>query len=636
VRFASLNRPMKLSDPVVRTWAAILQRVPASELLLLAPGGESEEIRDGLVSRFVAHGIAAERIVVVPRRPFAGFISLVSSVDVALDPFPYGGGTTSFLTLWMGVPIVALASEVPGGSVSVGLLSTHGLEDLVAADPDDYVDKACRLAADPRRLTELRRSLRPGLGLAQEAKARNFTRCLEAAYRSWLLRLTDPERWRALRTPVALAAPAPADRPEDPGPMVQDRRVLSRPFLDMAGFGRRFRGVHMPPPDDEGAPDASRLVLLEDGVPLGPPHALHQAISAQGLGRYSHWRGSVYFSSSDGSDPETNGRLYEIARLAPSPRAVDDELFPDTLLAVYDLAAEVMTYDFLWFLVYAERERCRRGLERGHLLIVPGWHEAEGDRERLHNLLIPCVGLFPAWTGITLADDRHQADRLHRRARHALPADFHPWGAVSLHDAATIALLEPSAASEVPELTVPAAALRQVDRRLAPLRGDRRVVAITLRGYGLHPERNSNLSAWQEFAAGLDPEQWLVVWVPDTAAALSPGLESAPGVVFAEAAVDLHLRAALYQWADINMGINNGPMSLCYFNPQCRYLVFKLLNEAATATSRAFLERRGVVIGADLPFAGANQHLVWEDDQPAVLQRSFAALTARLNPRSRG
>lgn len=76
-------------------------------------------------------------------------------------------------------------------------------------------------------------------------------------------------------------------------------------------------------PDGSEAPRASRLVLFEDGRRLGPAHASHAAIREQGGGRYSHWGRHLYLSSSDGSDPRSNGRTYAVRR-PPAPR---DELF---------------------------------------------------------------------------------------------------------------------------------------------------------------------------------------------------------------------------------------------------------------------------------------------------------------------
>jgi SAM-dependent methyltransferase len=66
------------------------------------------------------------------------------------------------------------------------------------------------------------------------------------------------------------------------------------------------------PSDDGGDGAHSPAVLLEDGVPLGPAHSLHDSIRQKGGGRYSHWGGTVFFSTSDNSSPKENGRVYTL------------------------------------------------------------------------------------------------------------------------------------------------------------------------------------------------------------------------------------------------------------------------------------------------------------------------------------
>ncbi len=70
------------------------------------------------------------------------------------------------------------------------------------------------------------------------------------------------------------------------------------------------------PPDRLPTMSSSQLVLCEDGRPLGPAHSLHKAIRLFGRGRYSHWAEetgtSLYFSTSDNSDPNLNGRDYSL------------------------------------------------------------------------------------------------------------------------------------------------------------------------------------------------------------------------------------------------------------------------------------------------------------------------------------
>ncbi|MBS0150362.1 MAG: hypothetical protein JSR31_05430 [Nitrospira sp.] len=64
--------------------------------------------------------------------------------------------------------------------------------------------------------------------------------------------------------------------------------------------------------DQEGF---SRITLLEDGIPLPCGHAAHEDIRLKGEGRYSHWGAQIYFSSSDNSNPITNGKRYELVEL---------------------------------------------------------------------------------------------------------------------------------------------------------------------------------------------------------------------------------------------------------------------------------------------------------------------------------
>ena len=113
--------------------------------------------------------------------------------------------------------------------------------------------------------------------------------------------------------------------------------------------------------------------------------------------------------------------------------------------------------------------------------------------------------------------------------------------------------------------------------------------------------------------------------------------EPLPGaLVFAEPSFNLPLRMALYEASDLNLAVNCGPMSLCYFSPRARYLVFKLINEGAPATSAAYFKKRGIPIGCDWPFAGRSQHLVWEDDSAAVLEAEFARLMTTIEATEAG
>ncbi|MGE0039836.1 MAG: hypothetical protein AB7H88_00860 [Vicinamibacterales bacterium] len=91
---------------------------------------------------------------------------------------------------------------------------------------------------------------------------------------------------------------------------------LEGPFIHDGGHGYRVRlDGSVEEGDTMAAPRRSRLYLTEDGRPLGAPHAPHTSIRFDGAGRFSHWGRDLYMSASDNSDPNTNGRRYELRRL---------------------------------------------------------------------------------------------------------------------------------------------------------------------------------------------------------------------------------------------------------------------------------------------------------------------------------
>ncbi len=183
ITFGCFNRRPKLADATIALWAELLSRLPDSRLLLKTMSLADDGVRQGLVEAFRRRGIATERLILEPHAPVAEALAAYGRVDIALDSFPFGGGTTTADTLWMGVPLVSLAGSRWSGRMSQSILAGLGLQDWVAATPAAYVDLAAGLAADLPRLAELRASLRPRLEGSAFCDGAAFARKLEAAYR---------------------------------------------------------------------------------------------------------------------------------------------------------------------------------------------------------------------------------------------------------------------------------------------------------------------------------------------------------------------------------------------------------------------------------------------------------------------
>jgi protein O-GlcNAc transferase len=184
--FGCLNNFAKVSDVTLALWMRLLQRVPEARLLLYA---RTEAHRDRVRRAMREAGIEEARAAYVGRQSVALYLQTYREIDVALDPYPYGGGTTSCDALWMGVPVVSLLGSTAVSRAGFTLLSHVGLEHLVARSEDQYVEVAAALIRDESRLSELRGQLRDRLESSPVMDARQFARdfeaALRAAWRSW-------------------------------------------------------------------------------------------------------------------------------------------------------------------------------------------------------------------------------------------------------------------------------------------------------------------------------------------------------------------------------------------------------------------------------------------------------------------
>lgn len=180
VTFGSFNNPIKISASTLALWSRVLAAVPNSRLRCVGVG--SEIVRAKLRRHFARQG-QEERLELLPRLPYRDFLAACNEVDLVLDTLLFSGATTSCDVLWMGVPVLTLPGSIEmGASASrstASILSCLGLQALVAASADAYVDIARAMAGDLPRLAALRASLRQKMRASPLMDGPGFTRAVE-------------------------------------------------------------------------------------------------------------------------------------------------------------------------------------------------------------------------------------------------------------------------------------------------------------------------------------------------------------------------------------------------------------------------------------------------------------------------
>ena len=185
--FGCLASAYKLNEASVAAYARILHGAPDSRLLLRNQLLGEASNRAALLDRFGRHGIADERLLLEGGAEHFEFLRTYDRIDVALDTFPYSGGTTTAEALWQGVPTLTFNGDRWASRTSRSLLLAAGLGEFVAADQAGFEAAAIALAtaADtPTRLGALRAGMRERLRASAACDVETLSHSLEALYES--------------------------------------------------------------------------------------------------------------------------------------------------------------------------------------------------------------------------------------------------------------------------------------------------------------------------------------------------------------------------------------------------------------------------------------------------------------------
>ncbi|MDP3227023.1 MAG: acetylglucosamine transferase [Acidovorax sp.] len=196
ITFGSCNNLGKLTDGVLSLWGQVLAAVPGSRLLIEGKNLDQPDFALAYRQRCQDLGLDPERLDLVALDGDNQYLTY-HRIDIALDPFPLTGGTTTFDVLWMGVPIVSMVGNSFKSRMGVGLLTYLGRTEWLAETSEDYVRIACELAADIQPLNTLRLGLREEVErsalMREDVFNHHFGEGLRVMWLQWLARAQHPD-----------------------------------------------------------------------------------------------------------------------------------------------------------------------------------------------------------------------------------------------------------------------------------------------------------------------------------------------------------------------------------------------------------------------------------------------------------
>jgi len=185
--FCCFGSLQKFSPPLLRAWSTILARAPQARLAIKSRGTDMPQVRDDVLARLRDFGIPIDRVELLAHTPDTNsHLACYRQCDLHLDTFPYAGTTTTCESLFMGVPMLTRAGTLHAGRVGVSLLTSVGLDALIAPDIEAYIDLAVGFANDPASLDPHSHNLRDRLHASPLCDAPRFASAMAGLLESAL------------------------------------------------------------------------------------------------------------------------------------------------------------------------------------------------------------------------------------------------------------------------------------------------------------------------------------------------------------------------------------------------------------------------------------------------------------------
>ncbi len=160
ITFGSFNHSHKINNDVIKVWSKILSLVPNSVLFLKNFQISNSVYKRRIIEEFKKNKINEDRLFLEANAKRENFLLNYNNIDIALDTFPYSGGTTSFETAWMGVPLLTLAGEAFISRCGVSINKNLKQDSWIAKNTDEYINIAVKFSKNLKELDLTRSYLR--------------------------------------------------------------------------------------------------------------------------------------------------------------------------------------------------------------------------------------------------------------------------------------------------------------------------------------------------------------------------------------------------------------------------------------------------------------------------------------------
>ena len=177
--FGSFVTLQKINEDVIELWSKVLKKFPNTKIYFKAPELNDSSIEEGLKNKFFSHNIKSDRLILEKSSDYKSYLLSYLKVHISLDPFPWNGVTTSFESIWMGVPIFCLkGSSLAYSRCSYSINKNLKMDDWIAQDENDYLAKLEKILSNKKKLLLIKKNLRANAIKNNLFNSKEFTKNL--------------------------------------------------------------------------------------------------------------------------------------------------------------------------------------------------------------------------------------------------------------------------------------------------------------------------------------------------------------------------------------------------------------------------------------------------------------------------